>query len=139
VAFSKSRLGQSRTLSAFLDHLVGGIDAARVAHRSGLRIAHLGPISVKKDIAPKLCGTMSALGHKRTCAAKQACPLYSQKRTFVGVMGMSAWAVFAIFGATRKRTRRMLTEMLWLFGITATAIALAWVIWWILNFFVPND
>jgi hypothetical protein len=33
----------------------------------------------------------------------------------------------------------MLTEMLWLFGITATAIALAWVIWWILNFFVPND
>jgi hypothetical protein len=52
---------------------------------------------------------------------------------------MGIWAVFAIFGATRKRTRRMLTEMLWLFGITATAIALAWVIWWILNFFVPND
>src|SRR5262245_56491054 len=27
----------------------------------------------------------SALGQKRTCAEPQACPLYAQKRTFVGV------------------------------------------------------
>jgi hypothetical protein len=33
----------------------------------------------------------------------------------------------------------MLTEMLWLFGIAAVAIAIARVIWWVLNFFVPND
>jgi hypothetical protein len=39
----------------------------------------------------------------------------------------------------RSESERMLTEILWLLGITATAIAIAWVIWWILNFFVPND
>jgi hypothetical protein len=33
----------------------------------------------------------------------------------------------------------MLTEMLWLFGMAAAAITLAWVIWQILVFVVPND
>jgi hypothetical protein len=33
----------------------------------------------------------------------------------------------------------MLTEMLWLFGVAVAAIALAWVIWLILDFLVPKD
>ena len=33
----------------------------------------------------------------------------------------------------------MLTETLWLFGVAAAAIALAWVFWLILDFFVPKD
>jgi len=33
----------------------------------------------------------------------------------------------------------MLAEILWLFGIIAMAIVLALVIWFVLNFFIPED
>jgi ABC-type phosphate/phosphonate transport system permease subunit len=68
---------------------------------------------------------MSALGHRRTFALQQVMSALCQQRTL--------WAFNVII------IEQILTEMLWLFGIAATAIALAWLISLILSFFMPKD
>jgi predicted permease len=44
-----------------------------------------------------------------------------------------------LFFCKIAKTLRMLAEILWLFGIIAIAIALAWLLWFVLNFFLPQD
>src|SRR5262245_15680215 len=46
--------------------------------------------------------SMSALGHKRTFALQRPCPLYPQKRTFIGVEGRVSFGPIA----DKYRSRR---------------------------------